>query len=101
MIDRSQQIAARVFAIATLLSLVLIMIAFTRWYGPFLVWEHDAETARNFAAHEHFVHFYVVSAVIYGVGMIAIPAALYVMFGAVSRGLALFASFTRLLYVAM
>jgi len=101
MIDRSQQVAARVFAITTLVALVLIMVAFSRWYAPFLVWEHDAETARNYAANEHLVHFYIASAVIYGMATMMVLVALYVVFRPISRGLALFAALTRLVYVAM
>jgi len=101
MIDRSQRIAARVFAFTTLSSLILIMIAFTRWYAPFLVWEHEAETARNFAAHEGLVHLYLAAAVIYGLAMIAVLAALYVMLRPIGRGLAFFAALTRLVYVVV
>jgi hypothetical protein len=101
MIDRWQRQAARGFAITTLLTLVLITIAYSRFYGPFLVWDHDVETARNFIAHEQLVHYYIASAVVYGLGMIAVLTALYVVLKPISRGLALFAVFTRLVYVIM
>lgn len=101
MIDNSQRMAARVFAITTLSMVVLIVIAYSRFYAPLLVWEHYAETARNFAAHEHLIHIYIASAIVYGMGTIVVLAALYVVFRPISRGLALFASLTRLVYVSM
>jgi uncharacterized Tic20 family protein len=101
MIEPSQRHAARVFAITTLLIIAVIMIAFSHFYGPFLVWGDDATTARNFIAHEQLLHFYIAAAVVYGIGMIIVLAALYVVFTPVSRGLALFAAFTRLLYAVM
>ena len=101
MIDRSQRQAARVFAITTLLINAVIMIAFSRFYGPFLVWGDDVATARNFAAHEQLLHFYIASAVVYGIGTIVVMAALCVIFRPIGRGLTLFAASARLLYAAM
>jgi len=101
MIDRSQRLAARVFAITTLLIYVVIGIAYSRFYAPFLVWEHEAETARNFIAHEPLVHDYIAAAVVYGLGAIVVLTALYVVFRPVSTGLALFAVFNRLVYAVM
>jgi len=77
------------------------MIAYRHFYGPFQVWRDDATTARNFAAHEHLLHFYIASAAVYGVGTIIAMAALYVMFRTIGRGVALFAVFARLLYAVM
>jgi uncharacterized Tic20 family protein len=101
MIEPSQRQAARVFGISTLLTYVLIMIAFSRFYGPFLVWEQDAETARNIIAHERLLHFYIGFAVVWGIGAIVTSTALYVLFRPISRGMALFAAFTRLVYTVM
>jgi hypothetical protein len=101
MIDRSQRHAARVFAITTLLLYVVITIAFSRFYGPFLVWGDEAATARNFIAHEPLVHIYIALAVVYGIGTIVVMAALCVIFRPIGRGLTLFAAFARLLYAVM
>jgi len=101
MIEGSQRQAARLFAITTLLMNAVIMIAFTRFYGPFLVWGDNAATARNFAAHEQLLHFYIAAAVVYGIGTIVVMAALCVVFRPIGRGLTLFAAFTRLLYAVM
>lgn len=101
MVERSQRQAGRVFAIATLLMYVAIMIAFNRFYAPFLVWGDDAATARNFAAHEPLLHFYIALSVVYGIGSLVVMAALSVIFRPIGRGLTLFAVFARLLYAAM
>ena len=101
MIESSQRQAARVFAITTLLINAVIMIAFSHFYGPFLVWGDDAATARNFIAHEPLLHFYIALAVAYGIGAIIVMAALYIIFRPISRGLTLFAAFASLLYSVM
>ncbi|MGA2907072.1 MAG: DUF4386 domain-containing protein [Terracidiphilus sp.] len=101
MIEPSQRQAARIFAITTLIMYVVVMIAFTRFYAPFLVWGDEAVTARNFSAHEPLLHFYIALAVVFGIGSIIVMAALYVMFRPISRGLTLFAASTRLVGVVM
>jgi hypothetical protein len=101
MIESSQRRAARVFAITTLLMNAVIMIAFSHFYGPFLVWGDDAATARNFIAHEPLLHTYIALAVAYGIGAIIAMAALYIIFRPIGRGLTLFAAFARLLYSVM
>lgn len=99
MIDRSQCSAARVFAITYLLSLAVIMVAFSRFYAPYLVWEKGEETARHFIGHEHAIRLYLASAFLYGVGMIVLLTALYVILRPVSRGISLFAVFSKLIFV--
>jgi hypothetical protein len=44
MIDRAQRCAALVFAITFPLSTALMVVAFTRFLVPILVWNEDAET---------------------------------------------------------
>jgi hypothetical protein len=99
MVERSQLRAAKVFGITYLLSLALIAVAFSRFYAPYLVWENGEETARHFIAHEHAIRLYMASAFIYGVGMIVLLTALYVILRPVNRGIALFAAFSKLTYV--
>jgi hypothetical protein len=101
MADQPQQNAARVAAVTYLLTLVVLTAAFSRSYAPLLIWDKPAETARNFIAHEAAVRLYIVSAVMYGVGMMAILTAFYIVLRPISRGLALFAAFSRLVYVLM
>jgi hypothetical protein len=99
MIERSQTFAARIFAITYLLSLAIILVAFSRFYAPYVVWERGEETARHFLGNEHAIRFYLGGAFLYGVGMIVLLTALYVILRPVSKGIALFATFSKLMYV--
>lgn len=96
--ERSQLQAARIFGIAFLLSLVIITLAFSRFYAPYLVWGNGEETARRFIAHEQAVRLYLAGAFFYGVGLIVLPAALYTILLPVNRGIAMFAAFSKLTY---
>jgi hypothetical protein len=101
MIDRSQRVAARIFAITYLLTFGIIGVAFSRFYAPFLVWGNDAETARNLIAHEQAFRLYITCAFFYGVGLLVALTSLYVLFRPIRRGMALFAAFSCLLYAVM
>ncbi len=99
--DRSQRFAALLFAITFPLAIVLMMVAFTRFLAPILVWNQDAETARNLIAHAHTYRIFIVASCLNGLAGVVLLTALYVIFRPVNRGLALFAAFSRLVYVAM
>ena len=85
--------------IAYLLSLLVIGVAFSRFYAPYLVWENGEETARRFITHERSIRIYVAAAFFYGAAMVVQLTALYVILRQVNRGIALFATFSRLIYV--
>ncbi len=97
-VDQSQRCAARIFGITYLLSLAVIMVAFARFYAPYLVWESGEQTARRFIGHEHAIRLYLAGSFLYGVGTIVLLTALYVLLRPVSRGIALFAAFSKLVY---
>jgi len=97
--DRSQRCAARIFGIAYLLSLVIIMVAFSRFYAPYLVWGNGEQTARHFIAHQAAIRIYLASALLHGLGMLVLLTALYVILRPVNRGMALFAAFSKLTFV--
>jgi len=99
MIEQSQRHAAKIFGITYLLSLLVIGVAFSRFYAPYLVWENGEETARRFIAHERPIRMYLAGAFFYGAAIIVQLTALYVILRQVNRGIALFAAFSRLLYV--
>jgi xanthine/uracil permease len=99
MMDQSQRNAARVFGITYLPSLAVIMVAFSRFYAPYVVWGKGEETARHFIGHEGAVRLYLAGAFLYGVGTIVLLTALYVILRPISRGIALFAAFSKLVYV--
>jgi len=96
--ERSQRYAARTFAITYFLSFAIIMVSFSRFYAPYLVWDNGTETARHFIAHEQAIRVYLAGAFLYGVGMIVLLTALYVILRPVNRGIALFAAFSKLAY---
>ena len=99
MIEQSQRLAARILAITYLLSLLVIGVAFARFYAPYLVWENGEETARRFITHEQSIRIYLAAAFFYGAAVVVQLTALYVILRQVNRGIALFAAFSRLIYV--
>ena len=99
--DRSQRFAALLFAITFPVTIVLMMLAFTRLLAPILVWNQDAETARNLVAHAHTYRMFIAASCLNGLAGVVLLTALYVIFRPVNRGLALFAAISRLVYVAM
>jgi len=101
MIDLSQRFAARVFAITYFLALAILLVGFSRFYGPYLVWDNDTQTAANFAAHAPAIHRYIVCALIYGMGLVVMPAALYRTLKPVGHGMAFFAALCWVLYACM
>ena len=98
MIERSQRYAAKIFSITYLVSYAIIAVAFSHFYAPYLIWENGEETARRFITHEQAIRFYLVGAFLYGVGVIVLLTALYVILRPVNRGMALFAAFSKLTY---
>jgi hypothetical protein len=98
MIDRSQRVAARVYAITYLITLAIMMVAFPRFFAPYLVWNNGEATARNLIAHEAAFRMYLTAAYLNGVGGIVLLVAQYLILRPVSRGMALFAALSKLMY---
>lgn len=98
MIDHSQRISAKVFAVNYLICLVILMVAFPRWYAPLLVWNDQAATAHNLFVHESTFRLYLATAFLSGVGSLAMPVALYIVLRPISRGVSLFAALCQLMY---
>ena len=98
MIDRSQRVAARIYAITSLLMLAIIMFAFTRILAPNLVWNNGEATARNLFAHEAAFHVFLTAAFLNGLGGIVLLVAQYVILKPINRGMALFAALAQLMY---
>jgi len=98
MIEKSQRYSARVLGITYPLTFVILTWFFFRFYAPLLVWNNLPETARNLIAHERAIRIYILSALFYGVGLLVLLTALYLILRPIGRGLALFAAFCRLAY---
>jgi hypothetical protein len=100
MIERAQQSAAKIFGVTYLLGMAILMVVFSRFYAPYMVWESGEETARHFLLHEDAIRIYLAGAFVFGVGMIVLLSALYVLLRPVNRGIALCAAFSRVIYAA-
>ena len=100
MIEPAQRSAAKIFAVTYLLGLAILMVVFSRFYAPYLVWDNGEETARRFVHHEEAIRIYLAGAFLHGVGMIVLLTALYVLLRPVNRGMALCAAFSRVIYAA-
>ncbi|MFZ0393177.1 MAG: DUF4386 domain-containing protein [Terracidiphilus sp.] len=98
MIERTQRSAAKIFAVTYLLGLAILMVVFSRFYAPYMVWENGEVTARHFVHHEEAIRIYLAGAFVHGVGMIVLLTALYVLLRPVNRGMALCAAFSRVIY---
>jgi hypothetical protein len=99
--NRSQRIAALVFAITFPLTTAMMMFSFTQFFAPILVWNQDAATAQNLIAHAHNYRLFIAASCMQGIAGVVLLTALYVLLNPVLRGVALFAALSRLVYVAM
>lgn len=98
MIDRSQRVAARVFAITSLLTLAILMFAFPRYLAPYLVWNNGEATARNLILHQADFRIFLTAAFLNGVGVLVMLVAQYMILRPINRGMALFAALANLMY---
>ena len=101
MVDQSQRNAARVAAVTYPLTFAISVVAFFRLYVPLLVVDNPAATALNFGAHEGIFRVYLAAMLAYGVGVVVLLTALYVVLRPMSQGLAMFATLCRLVYALM
>ena len=99
-IDESQRKAARVAALAYLITFATVVYVNFGIF-PRLIVENNAETARNILAHEGLFRIGIVGDLIYCVGGVVLLAALYVILKQVNQGLALLAALWRLVWVLM
>jgi hypothetical protein len=96
-IDGSQRTAAKVTALAYLLTFVLVIYVH---YGILwrLITKNAAETARNILAHEQFFRTGIALNILYCAGIFVLLAALYVVLKPVNKGLALLAALWWVVY---
>lgn len=99
-IDDSQRTAARVAGSAYLITLATVVYVNFGIHDRLIV-ENNAETARNILAHERLFRIGIAGDLIYCAGVVVLLTALYVILKPVSRGLALLATFWRLVWVLM
>lgn len=99
-IEPAQQTAAKVAGLTYLFTWATVVSAFGI-YVRLIAASNTAETARNIIAHERLFRVIIACDLIYGVGVIVLLAAFYVILEPVNRGLALLAAFFRLGFALM
>ena len=97
-INDSQRAAAKVAALAYLISFALIVYTNFGLRGGFFVRADMAETVRRIASAEQVFRLSVACDLVYCVGVIVMIAALYVVLSPVNRHLAVLASVLKLVY---
>ena len=97
-IDGSQRTAARVAALAYLISVALVVFANFGMRGHLFVSGDMAETVRRIAAAESLFRLSVAFDLVYCTGVVVLLTALYVVLSPVNRYLALLAMLWKLVY---
>jgi len=100
-IDESQRKAAKVAGFTYLISFATVVAVNFGLLLPLTVSGNPAETARNIVAHERLFRIVIAGDMVYGVGVVILLTALYVILKPVSQGLALFAALGRLVHAFM
>lgn len=100
-IDASQHSAARIAGFTLILGFAIAV--FGNFYlSAGLLVPHDAvETARQILAHETRFRLFAVSDLLYALDLVVLMSALYVVLRPVNQGLALAATFCRLVYALL
>ena len=100
-IDESQRTAARVAGFAYLATFATVVAA-NYGISNRLIVPHDAgATARNIIAHELLFRINIAGFLLYGLGVVVLLSALYVTLKPVNRGIAVAATFSRLVFALM
>ena len=100
-IDESQRKAAKVAGLAYLLTFAIVVYVNFGIHDRLIIAGNAAETARNILAHERLFRLGIAGDLIYCAGIVVLLTALYVILRPISRGLALLATFSRLVWVLM
>jgi hypothetical protein len=97
-IDGSQRKAARIAALACLISFVTVVAVNFGIFARLIVRGDPAQTARNILAHETLFRIGIAGDVLYCVGVVVLLTALYIVLKPVDQNLALLAAFGRLVH---
>src|SRR2546427_2483418 len=100
-VAESQRKAAKVAGFTYLFTLPFVVFANFAIHDRLIVAGNAAETARNIMAHERLFRISIACDLIYCAGLVVLLTALYVILKPVSRGLAVLAAFSRLVYALM
>src|SRR5215475_10777211 len=97
-IDKSQRVAARVAGVTGLLAFVVVIVGNYVLLNPLVVPGNAVETARNFSTHQTQVRLALTCFLGYGVCVVALLSALYVILKPIGRTLALMGALFRLVF---
>jgi hypothetical protein len=100
-IDNSQRMAAKVAAVSGLLAMVIVVFGNYALLGPLVVPGKAVETAQNILAHQTQVRVALICFLTYGVSVVVLLAALYVILSPVDRLLALIGALFRLVFALL
>jgi len=100
-IDNSQRIAARIAGVSGLLAVVIVVVGNYVLLGPLVVPGNATETARNIVAHQTQLRVALTCFLAYGVIVVVLLSALYVILKPVNRLLALIAALFRLVFALL
>ncbi len=100
-VDNSQRIAARIAGVSGLLAVVIVVLGNYVLIGPLVVAGNATETARNIVAHQTQVRVALTCFLTYGVIVVVLLSALYVILRPVDRLLALIGALFRLVFALL
>jgi hypothetical protein len=100
-IENSQRIAAKIAGVSGLLAVVTVVFGNYALLGPLVVRGNAAETARNIMAHQTQLRLALTCFLIYGVSVVVLLSALYVILKPVDRLLALIGALFRLVFALL
>jgi hypothetical protein len=99
--NNSQRTAAKVAGVAGLLTFAIVVFGNYILLEPLIVPRNAADTARNILAHETQFRFALTCFITYGIGVIVVLTALYIVLAPVNRGLALAGALFRLVFAML
>jgi hypothetical protein len=100
-IDNSQRVAAKVAGISGLLAVVIVVVGNYALLGPLVVPGNAVETARNIVAHQTQLRVALICFLTYGISVVVLLSALYVILKPVDRLLALVGALFRLVFALL
>jgi Domain of unknown function (DUF4386) len=100
-IDNSQCTAAKAAGVAGLLTFAIVVFGNYVLLNPLIVPRNAADTARNILAHQTQFRVALTCFTAYGIGVIVLLTALYVVLAPVNRGLALAGALFRLVFAML
>src|SRR5436190_6161768 len=100
-VDNAQRTAAKIAGVAGLVAFGLVVFGNYVLLNPLIVPRNAADTARNILAHQTQFRVALICFIAYGIGVIVLLTAFYVILAPVNRGLALAGALFRLVFAML